>query len=63
MAGWCAGCLRTPDEIALWPRADQALRLDILERLKTRRRQLGRTGIADTRPRRRRRPIVSNGEP
>jgi predicted Fe-S protein YdhL (DUF1289 family) len=53
--GWCAGCLRTPEEIALWPRADRQLRLEMVGRLRERRRRLGRTSPADSRPRRRRR--------
>ena len=53
--GWCVGCLRTPEEIALWPAADRALRLELLARLRQRRRALGRTSPADRRPRRRQR--------
>lgn len=30
--GFCLGCLRTRDEIALWSGADDALRQQILER-------------------------------
>jgi hypothetical protein len=51
--GLCAGCLRTPDEIAAWPAADTAGRMAILTVLKARRRAAGRTSAADSRPRRR----------
>lgn len=53
--GLCEGCLRTVDEIAAWPRADESGKLAILERLRARRRAAGRTSAADSRPRRRRR--------
>lgn len=49
----CEGCLRTRQEIATWRDAGDAERLEILERLKARRRAAGRTSAADTRPRRR----------
>ena len=49
----CAGCLRTTQEIARWPVADQGERLAILQRLRERRRAMGRTSEADSRPRRR----------
>lgn len=49
----CAGCLRTPEEIGRWPVADQVERLAILQRLRERRRAMGRTSEADSRPRRR----------
>jgi uncharacterized protein len=52
--GLCAGCMRTLDEIALWPAADEAQRLAIVQRLRARRRAAGRTSAADSRPRRRR---------
>ena len=55
--GLCAGCMRTLDEIALWPRADEAERLAIVQRLRARRRAAGRTSVADSRPRRRRRAL------
>ncbi|NNG03973.1 MAG: DUF1289 domain-containing protein [Inquilinus sp.] len=54
-SGRCLGCLRTPEEIGAWPTADDAERLEILGRLKLRRRAAGRTSAADSRPRRRRR--------
>jgi predicted Fe-S protein YdhL (DUF1289 family) len=51
--GLCAGCLRTIDEIGLWPDASEAERLAILRTLCDRRRARGRTSAADSRPRRR----------
>ena len=54
ISGLCAGCMRTLDEIALWPTADEAERLAIVQRLRARRRALERTSVADSRPRRRR---------
>jgi uncharacterized protein len=54
ISGLCAGCMRTLDEIALWPTADEAERLAIVQRLRARRRAAGRTSVADSRPRRRR---------
>jgi len=50
----CTGCLRTLDEIAAWPTADDAERHAILERLKARRRAEGRSGGRADAPRRRR---------
>lgn len=49
----CRGCLRTTQEIARWPFAEAAERLAILQRLRERRRAVGRTSEADSRPRRR----------
>ena len=49
----CEGCLRTTNEIARWPAADTRERLEILQRLRERRRAAGRTSVADSRPRRR----------
>lgn len=49
----CEGCLRTTQEIARWPFAETAERLLILQRLRERRRAIGRTSPADSRPRRR----------
>lgn len=51
--GRCIGCLRTVEEIALWPRASNDERMTILGELKARRRAAGRTSEADQRPRRR----------
>jgi predicted Fe-S protein YdhL (DUF1289 family) len=52
--GLCTGCMRTLDEIAAWPAASSAERLAIVQRLRARRRAIGRTSAADSRPRRRR---------
>jgi predicted Fe-S protein YdhL (DUF1289 family) len=54
VSGLCAGCMRTLDEIASWPTADDAERLAIVLNLRVRRRTAGRTSAADSRPRRRR---------
>ena len=51
----CLGCLRTSDEIARWPQAGEAERLEILQELRERRRAAGITSEADSRPRRRNR--------
>ena len=53
-SGLCQGCMRTLDEIAAWPAANDAERLAIVQRLRARRRAAGRTSAADSRPRRRR---------
>ena len=53
--GLCIGCLRSMEEISLWPRASNEERLAILAELKDRRRAAGRTSEADMRPRRRER--------
>ena len=37
----CRGCLRTIDEVAVWQEADDALRGDILERVRARRLEHG----------------------
>jgi uncharacterized protein len=52
-SGLCTGCMRTLDEIACWPTADDAQRLAIVQNLRARRRAAGRTSAADSRPRRR----------
>lgn len=49
----CKGCLRSPREIARWPYADNIEKLAIVQELRARRRALGRTSQADSRPRRR----------
>lgn len=54
-SGLCIGCLRTVEEIGAWSMASDAERLEMLGRLKDRRRAAGRTSAADSRPRRRRR--------
>ena len=55
--GLCEGCLRTAREIARWPLADNAERFEIVQRLRERRRAMGITSPADSRPRRRRREL------
>ncbi|WP_418161739.1 DUF1289 domain-containing protein [Benzoatithermus flavus] len=55
----CEGCLRTTHEIARWPSADTTERLEIVQRLRERRRAAGRTSEADSRPRRRARASVA----
>ena len=50
--GWCAGCLRSIDEIAGWSRLPDAARLAVLEALPARRlewRRLGRPERINTR--------------
>jgi predicted Fe-S protein YdhL (DUF1289 family) len=47
--GLCMGCLRTLREVADWRMAGDATRLDILQRLKQRRREIG-TKIKSNRP-------------
>ncbi len=49
----CSGCLRSAAEIAAWPGATPAERLAIVQLLRERRRALGITSPADSRPRRR----------
>lgn len=56
--GLCEGCMRTGAEIAAWPYASDAERLEIVQRLRERRRASGRTSAADSRPRRRARRAV-----
>ena len=55
VTGQCLGCLRTVEEIGMWPRATNEERYQILQELKERRRAAGRTSAADQRPRRRQR--------
>jgi predicted Fe-S protein YdhL (DUF1289 family) len=52
--------MRTLDEIAIWPAANEAERLAIVQRLRARRRAAGRTSAADRRPRRRRSVMASD---
>lgn len=40
-SGFCTGCLRTREEIAIWGRADNETRLVILEKLRDRRAASG----------------------
>lgn len=50
--GWCAGCLRTIDEIAGWSRLPEATKVAVLAELPARRvewRRLGRPEVTDTR--------------
>jgi predicted Fe-S protein YdhL (DUF1289 family) len=42
--GWCAGCLRTIDEIAAWGSLDNIARRNVWKRLPARRAQLERSG-------------------
>ncbi|MGI9508099.1 MAG: DUF1289 domain-containing protein [Geminicoccaceae bacterium] len=51
----CLGCMRTREEVVRWPHADETERLQILQRLRERRRSAGITSEADSRPRRRKR--------
>lgn len=53
--GLCEGCMRTRDEIACWPLADNETRFQIVLKLKERRIAAGRVSESDLRPRRRRR--------
>lgn len=52
--GRCEGCLRTPAEIAEWPRAGNDRRLEIVRVLRDRRIADGRVSASDQKPRRRR---------
>jgi predicted Fe-S protein YdhL (DUF1289 family) len=49
----CIGCLRTADEIARWPEATPAERVQIVLQLRVRRHARGIVGIGDRRQRRR----------
>lgn len=51
----CIGCMRSKEEIAIWPTADEATRMAIVQKLRERRREAGITSVADSRPRRRKR--------
>lgn len=55
----CEGCMRTVVEIGRWPAADSAERLEIVARMRERRRTAGLTSAADSRPRRRRPAVVT----
>ncbi|MEM7198029.1 MAG: DUF1289 domain-containing protein, partial [Pseudomonadota bacterium] len=50
---YCLGCIRSAQEIAMWPHADFQERLAIVNRLRERRRAAGRTSANDKRQRRR----------
>ncbi len=39
--GYCLGCWRTADEIAAWPERDNDGKIEIIERLRRRRRAAG----------------------
>jgi predicted Fe-S protein YdhL (DUF1289 family) len=56
--GLCQGCLRSGAEIAAWGSASNELRLEIVQRLRERRRAQGITSWADQRPRRRGRVAI-----
>ena len=45
-SGWCAGCLRTLDEIAAWGSLDDAAKRKVWQRLAARRAELARRGGA-----------------
>ena len=45
-SGWCAGCLRTIDEIASWGSLDDAGKRAVWKRLPARRAELARAGAA-----------------
>jgi predicted Fe-S protein YdhL (DUF1289 family) len=49
----CIGCLRTADEIARWPEATPAERVQIVLQLRVRRHARGIVGIGGSRQRRR----------
>lgn len=51
VSGLCKGCFRTRDEIAIWARAGDELRLEILERLHQRRIDAGGRQRRETRRR------------
>ncbi len=53
VSGLCEGCMRSAAEIAAWPSAGDSEKLQIIGRLRERRRAIGRTSAADRRPRRR----------
>ncbi len=50
----CLGCLRTPDEIRLWRGAGRDVQLEILGKLRVRRRERGLVGRGERNHRRRR---------
>jgi len=53
-SGFCTGCLRTREEIAIWGRADNATRLEILEKLRERRAASGGGRRRETKRRKKR---------
>lgn len=60
--GLCQGCLRSGAEISVWPMASNEQRLEIVQRLRERRRARGVTSWADQRPRRRGRVAVGRSQ-
>ena len=52
VTGWCAGCLRTIDEIAAWGSLDDPGRRAVCERLPARRVERDRRAECDRRDRR-----------
>ena len=46
--GWCAGCLRTIDEIAAWGSLDAAAKRAVWKRLPARRRERDRRDVDAT---------------
>jgi predicted Fe-S protein YdhL (DUF1289 family) len=46
--GWCAGCLRTIDEIAAWGSLDETARREVWERLPARRAERDRREASET---------------
>jgi predicted Fe-S protein YdhL (DUF1289 family) len=56
--GLCEGCMRTLAEISSWGVASNQQRLEIVQRLRERRRARGITSPADARPRRRGRVAI-----
>jgi predicted Fe-S protein YdhL (DUF1289 family) len=44
ISGWCEGCARSLDEIAIWPSANDDQRSEILARIATRREMLAAAG-------------------
>ncbi len=50
----CLGCFRTPEEIRVWRGASRDEQLEILEKLRERRKARGLVGRGETRHRRRR---------
>ncbi|HEX2525981.1 MAG TPA: DUF1289 domain-containing protein [Geminicoccus sp.] len=57
-SGLCEGCMRTLSEISTWGAASNQQRLEIVQRLRERRRARGITSAADQRPRRRGRVAI-----
>ncbi len=45
--GWCAGCMRTIDEIAAWGALDDATKRAVLRQLPSRRHRFEASGVKD----------------